>query len=75
MSVTSQSGGASGATADGVHAALKVNTPDTFTGDQRKLRAFLAQCDMYIRFNASRLGTPEAKVMFAAIYLRNRAFD
>jgi hypothetical protein len=30
---------------------------------------------MYIQFNANRLGTPEAKIIFTAIYLRDRAFD
>jgi hypothetical protein len=74
MSTTSRSeprGGIAGTD----HASLNINAPDTYHGDRKKPRAFLAQVDMYIRFNTQKLGTAESKVMFAATYLRDAAFD
>jgi Retrotransposon gag protein/Zinc knuckle len=75
MSVTSRSDNNRGGTAGTDSTSIKVNTPDTFHGDRRKLRAFVAQCDLYIRLNPQRLASSEAKVMFATTYLRDGAFD
>jgi hypothetical protein len=75
MSVTSRSDNNCGGTAGTDSTLIKINTPDTFYGDQRKLRAFVAQCDLYIRLNPQHLASLEAKIMFATTYLRDGAFD
>jgi hypothetical protein len=56
---------------------LKINASDIYYRDQNKLQAFLAQCNMYIQFNAlaNKLGTYKLRVIFAAIYLREEAFN
>lgn len=54
---------------------LKVSSPDTFSGDRKKLRAFLAQLELYIRFNSAELNQESKKTLFAATYLRDAAFD
>jgi Domain of unknown function (DUF4939) len=75
MSITSRSDNPQGGITGTDHASLKVNTPNTYHGDRHKLQTFLAQCNMYIHFNVSKLGSAEVKVMFATTYLRNGAFN
>jgi Retrotransposon gag protein/Zinc knuckle len=57
------------------HSSIKVKTPETYHGDRSKLRAFISQCETYIRFNRQALATNEDKVIFCATYLRGSAYD
>jgi hypothetical protein len=75
MSVTLRSDNNYKDTAGTNSTLIKINTSNTFYRDRRKLRAFVAQYDLYIRLNSQRLASLEAKVMFATIYLRDGAFD
>ena len=48
---------------------------DTFSGNRSKLKAHLAQIDLYIGFNHKKFSTETDKVMWAVSFLRGPAFD
>lgn len=52
------------------HAKVKVNKPDIFDEDRRKLKAWLIQIKLYFKFN--RVADDE-KISFATTYFRGRA--
>ena len=49
--------------------------PDQFTRQRDKLKAFLTQAELYVRYNASALPTQSDRVLAVAAYLRGEAFD
>jgi hypothetical protein len=55
--------------------APKMTLPDTFNGTRSKLKAHLAQVDLYIGFNLDKFKSEVDKVMWAVSFLRGAAFD
>jgi len=53
----------------------KVALPDTFSGERSKLKAFLVQLELYMRFNQATLRNEADKILFASTYLRGGAFE
>ena len=53
----------------------KMTLPDTFNGNRSKLKAHLAQIDLYIGFNLEKFKSEVDKVMWAVSFLRGSAFD
>src|SRR5277367_1186493 len=53
----------------------KLALPDTFNGSRAKLKAHLAQVDLYIGFNLEKFRAETDKVMWAISFLRGAAFD
>jgi hypothetical protein len=51
MSVTLRSDNNREGTVDTDSTLIKVNIPNIFYRDRRKLRAFIAQCNLYIQLN------------------------
>lgn len=64
-----------GHTMGALHKDLKVPTPDTFSGERTKLKAFLAQTELFIGFNSTRFVNETEKVLWAATLLRGPAFN
>jgi len=54
---------------------VAVAAPDLFHGDRTKLRAYLAQCVMYIFFNKIKFGTETKQVLWAMSFMRGSAFS
>ena len=52
---------------------VKVNTPDEFYGERRKLKSFILQCDLYLRFNEHLYPEEEDQILFLITYLRGDA--
>jgi hypothetical protein len=55
--------------------SLKMTLLDTFNGNRSKLKAHLAQIDLYIGFNLEKFKSEVDKVMWAVSFLRGSAFD
>ena len=53
----------------------KLALPDTFNGSRAKLKAHLAQIDLYIGFNMDKFKAETDKVMWAISFLQGLAFD
>ena len=51
----------------------KVQTPDLFYGDRKKLRGFLTQLDIYFTLRPNEFSTDIQRIYFAASYLRGAA--
>lgn len=56
-------------------ALLKVQTPDLYHGDRKKLREFLTQLDIYFTLRPQEFSSDIQKIYFAASYLRGAAFN
>jgi len=54
---------------------LKVSAPEPFTGDRKKVKAFIIQVRLNLKFHASNFRTEDDKVLYAATFLRDGAFD
>ena len=54
---------------------VKMSLPDTYDGNRVKLKAFLMQAELYIRFNGAMFQNEQQKVLWAASFMRGRAFD
>ena len=55
--------------------SLKIILLDTFNSNRSKLKAHLAQIDLYIGFNLEKFKSKVNKVMWAVSFLRGSAFD
>ena len=53
----------------------KVQTPDLYHGDRRKLKGFLMQLDIYFTLRPHQFTSDIQKIYFAASYLRGAAFN
>ncbi len=53
---------------------IKISTLNLYHNDQNKLKAYLVQIELYIKWYSSQFKFIENKVLFAFIYLRNNAF-
>lgn len=53
----------------------KVGAPTPFSGEQSKLAAFLAQCNLYIKVQPSMFPTDESKILWMGSWLSGNAFD
>jgi len=74
MSATSHQVTPSTSNGASVGQQFRIAQPDTFHGDRKKLRAYLAQVKLYIRLNPGKLDQQADRVMFASTYLRDGAF-
>src|SRR5438552_8575972 len=54
---------------------VKMPLPDTYDGSRAKLKAFLMQSELYIGFNGHMFANEPQKVLWAASFMRGRAFD
>ncbi|ODH13032.1 hypothetical protein ACO22_07670 [Paracoccidioides brasiliensis] len=54
---------------------IKMNPPVSFSGEQGKLQVFLAQMDVYLTANASKVMSEVDKVLIASTYLSEAVFD
>jgi hypothetical protein len=68
-------GAAAAAAPLGAKTPPKMTLPDTFNGSRSRLKAHLAQVDLYIGFNLDKFKTEVDKVMWAISFLRGAAFD
>ena len=55
--------------------SVKMRAPETFDGNQTKLRSFITRTDMYLHMNRDKISTESDKVLFACTYLRGPAFN
>jgi hypothetical protein len=55
--------------------ALRVRLPDPFTGDRRKLKAFLIQTDLYMHFNRRKYNTQVDRTLWLATMLGGEAME
>ena len=53
----------------------KSKLPETFHGQKSKLREFITQCKLYWVFNADKFATDVERTLWAASFLRGKAFD
>lgn len=53
----------------------KIEDPETFTGDRRKIRAFLTQCDLVFSAKPNTYAKEEARISYASGRLRGNAWD
>lgn len=53
----------------------KVPPPDAFSGEQGKLRSFLAKLNSYIGFNQKQFSSETDKGLYTVAYLKDAAFD
>ncbi|KAI1932014.1 hypothetical protein LOZ66_006973, partial [Ophidiomyces ophidiicola] len=53
----------------------KVNPPESFKGEQEKSQSFPEQLQIYMDMRGKEFNTNKDKVMMAASYLRESAFD
>jgi hypothetical protein len=58
-----------------LHKDLKMSTPDTFSGDRSKLKAFLIQVELFIGFNSTRFNSDTERVLWTTALLRGAAFN
>lgn len=54
---------------------IKSREPDTFDGTKSKLRVYLMQCALYIKFNENMFRTEDEQVLWCTGYLTGAAFD
>jgi hypothetical protein len=54
---------------------VKMSLPDIYDGSRTKLKAFLLQAELYIGFNGTMFQNKQQKVLWAASFMRGRAFD
>ena len=54
---------------------VKMSLPDTYDSNRVKLKAFLMQAELYIGFNGAMFQNEQQKVLWAASFMRGRAFD
>src|SRR6266550_7417172 len=57
------------------HVRVKMPLPDTYDGSRTKLKAFLMQSELYIGFNGHMFANEPQKVLWAASFMRGRAFE
>ena len=50
---------------------LKLKEPETFHGDRDKLRGFLSQLTLQFKADKAKFKNDEAKIIYAASYLRD----
>jgi hypothetical protein len=58
-----------------LHKALKVSTPDTYSGERSKLKGFLIQVDLYLTFNSTRFNSETERVLWVVSLLRGDALN
>jgi hypothetical protein len=58
-----------------VSGKAKVREPDRFDGTRSKLRAYLMQCALYLKFNDNMFRTEDEQVLWCTGYLEGAAFD
>jgi hypothetical protein len=58
-----------------LHKALKVSTPDTYSGERSKLKGFLIQVDLYLTFNSTRFNSETERVLWVVSFLRGDALN
>ena len=54
---------------------LRVAKPEPFKGERKKLRAFVTQMDLYLGANPTQFEKEEDKVLMAAGFMQDTAFD
>ena len=54
---------------------LKIKEPDVFKGDRKKLRAYLTQCKLYIKFRQELFNSEPEQTLWACTYLRDAAYE
>jgi hypothetical protein len=54
---------------------VKMPLPDTYDGSRAKLKSFLMQAELYIGFNGHMFPIEPQKVLWAASFMRGRAFE
>jgi hypothetical protein len=54
---------------------LRVAKPEPFKGERKKLRAFVTQMDLYLGANPTQFKKEEDKVLMAAGFMQDTAFD
>jgi RNase H-like domain found in reverse transcriptase/Reverse transcriptase (RNA-dependent DNA polymerase)/Integrase zinc binding domain/Chromo (CHRromatin Organisation MOdifier) domain/Retrotransposon gag protein len=54
---------------------VRLPLPETYDGSRTKLKAFLMQAELYIGFNGHMFSIEPQKVLWAASFMRGRAFE
>ena len=54
---------------------VKMPLPDNYDGSRTKLKAFIMQAELYIGFNQIMFANEPQKVLWAASFMRGRAFE
>lgn len=72
-----QSTGSTVRTPATVHPAngLRVQMPDTFSGNRSQFKPFIVQCEMYMILNQDKFAHDTTKVLFMCTFLRGSALD
>jgi hypothetical protein len=54
---------------------VRLPLPETYNSNRTKLKAFLMQAKLYIGFNRHMFANKPQKVLWAASFMRGRAFE